>query len=315
MPRAPSVALLTVSPRKRRTSMRSLSSTTDRTTAPRRSSASTGSRSHFLSSRTEAIPQFRGTSAFSVRRTTSSRFLTRTTCGYPENSAPRSLQSHPIPLWAWCARTPYARSSPRYSHGLATLAPPRSGGFWRCAPAAHGRQFCDHFERASVTKAALEEAGPFCPGRGGAEDYGLWLRFAEVCRFAYLEEPWLIYRDCGLSYRQGMVRGGDRSTLFSDLDRLEERFPGISKKYPREFSARRSELYGISDAVASPTATDELRFSHSRRHFGSEPTHLGSWRRLVRAPASSDATSGTHQMTRSCIDTAQIGAGWPIEAA
>lgn len=181
---------------------------------------------------------------------------------------------------------------PEVFSGLAAWLPEGAGVSGNALP----RLIADNFVITSsvlVTKAALEEAGPFCPGLAGAEDYDLWLRIAEVCRFVYLEEPLLIYRDCGLSYRREWSMAETADAILSSLDRLEERFPGISRRYHREFSARRSELYGNIGMQSRANGDRRGAIQSFSAALRQKPTHLGSWRRLVRALVSSDAISGT----------------------
>ena len=184
----------------------------------------------------------------------------------------------------------FRQTQPAVFDDLATLLPRGAGASGDVLP----RLLANNFVITSsvlACKAALQEAGPFYSGGGGAEDYGVWLRLARVCRFAYLEQPWLVYRDWGLGYRLRWSKAENALALLDDLDRLEERFPGTTKKHPKEFGARRSELYGIigRQSLASGDRRSAVRsFSAALRQ---RPTHLGTWGRLLGALLPSDALS------------------------
>lgn len=184
----------------------------------------------------------------------------------------------------------FRQTQPEVFEDLAALLPDGMGASGNVLP----RLLANNFVITSsvlVFRAVLEEAGPFYSGLAAAEDYGVWLRAARVCRFVYLEQPWLIYRDCGLSYRREWSPAENARAILDNLDRLEQRFPGTAGRHPREFSERRSELYGIigGQSLAKGDRRGAVRsFLAALRH---RPTHLGSWKRLLGALVSSDAAS------------------------
>ncbi|MCE5190673.1 MAG: glycosyltransferase family 2 protein [Actinomycetia bacterium] len=100
-------------------------------------------------------------------------------------------------------------------------------------------------------KQSLLDAGMFSASEHlpAVEDYDLWLRVAHEVGFAYLSEPWLIYRDWGASYRGEWSAIQTAEGLLRVLERLDERYPGS----------------GVARASAYA------------------PLALGSWKRLLRA--------------------------------
>lgn len=163
----------------------------------------------------------------------------------------------------------FRQTQPAVFDDLATLLPRGAGASGDVLP----RLLANNFVITSsvlACKAALQEAGPFYSGGGGgAEDYGVWLRLARVCRFAYLEQPWLVYRDCGLSYRLRWSEAENALALLDDLDRLEERFPELRRSTPRSSVRAAVNSTASSDVSRSQVATAVLQFAHSRQHFGS----------------------------------------------
>jgi len=184
----------------------------------------------------------------------------------------------------------FRQTQPEVFDDLAALLPDGAGASGDVLP----RLLANNFVITSsvlVFRAVLEQAGPFYPGLAAAEDYGVWLRAARVCRFVYLEQPWLIYRDCGWSYRREWSPAETARALLDNLDRLEERFPGTAGRHPGEFSARRSELYGIigGESVANGDRRGAvLSYAAALRQ---RPAHLGSWKRLLGALLPSGALS------------------------
>lgn len=184
----------------------------------------------------------------------------------------------------------FRQTQPEAVDGLAAVLPEGMGTSGNVLP----QLLADNFVITSSVlafRAVLEEAGPFHPGLAAAEDYGVWLRAARVCSFVYLEQPWLIYRDCGFSYRREWSPAENARALLDNLDQLEERFPGTAGSHSTEFRRRRGELYGIigRQSLANGDRRDAVgAFSAALRQ---RPTHLESWKRLLGALVSSDAAS------------------------
>jgi len=141
-----------------------------------------------------------------------------------------------------------------------------------------------------VLRAVVEDVGYFRNGSAGSEDYGLWLRAARVCRFVYLEQPWLTYRDFGWSYRQEWSRADGANSILENLNQLEERFPGTARMYRREFRKRRRELY----AVMGRHSLSEGDRRGAVRSFSAalcqRPMDRRAWLHLLDAFVASDAT-------------------------
>jgi len=185
----------------------------------------------------------------------------------------------------------FRQTQPGVFHDLAPLLPDGMGASGGVLPILLANNFVIT-SSVLVLRGSLEEAGPFDSGLAAAEDYGVWLRAAAVCRFVYLEQPWLTYRDYGGSYRGEWSQAETASAILSNLDRLEQRFPGTARRYAKEFGKRRSELFGIigRQALANGDRRGALQsFSAAVRQ---RPSRLSSWKRLLGALAPSGARSG-----------------------
>lgn len=95
-----------------------------------------------------------------------------------------------------------------------------------------------------VRRRLLLDAGLFCVEEHlpAIEDYDLWLRVACITQVAFLEQPWLVYRDWGASYRSEWAAIETAKGIFRVLDRVEERHPGTRSAHRAAFRRRRADL-------------------------------------------------------------------------
>lgn len=81
-------------------------------------------------------------------------------------------------------------------------------------------------------KTCLEEAGPFDKGLEGAEDYDLWLRLARLCRFGFLSQKLLRYREHSGSFSdKEVVKSHERlvATLLANYHSAKKVLGGKAK--------------------------------------------------------------------------------------
>jgi len=115
------------------------------------------------------------------------------------------------------------------------------------------------------------------------EDYDLWLRVACITEVAYLERPWLVYRDWGASYRGEWSYIATARGLLRVLDRVEERFPGTRSAHRTAFRARRTGLnVEIAEAAMALGDASTARAA-AWRVVRERPLERDNWRRLARA--------------------------------
>lgn len=134
--------------------------------------------------------------------------------------------------------------------------------------------------RTVLLDAGLFSADEHLPG---VEDYDLWLRVACITQVAYLERPWLLYRDWGSSYRAEWSPIETAQGLLRVLERVEERYPGTSTTHRAAFRARRIALNRDIAETALALGAYPIARAAAGRVAVEQPLKRENWRRLTRA--------------------------------
>lgn len=142
-----------------------------------------------------------------------------------------------------------------------------------------------------VRRQLLLDAGLFCEREHlpGIEDYDLWLRVACIAQVAFLERPWLVYRDWGPNYRSEWSAMETAKGLLRVLDRVEERYPGTRSAHRAAFRTRRAGLNAEIAEAAMAVGDASTARAAAWRVVRERPQAPGTWKRLARAYAGRDA--------------------------
>ncbi len=174
------------------------------------------------------------------------------------------------------------QTDPGTADGLLPLLPPGAGRSGRVLD----RLVLSNFVVTSsvlVRRSLLFAAGLFCEDAAlGAEDYDLWLRVACVAPVAYLERPWVLYRDWGASYRDEWSAAQAREGLLAVLERAEHACRPSRPAERRAFRRRRTRLY--ADAADAAEARGDLAAARlaALRVALREPGERDNWGRVRR---------------------------------
>lgn len=122
------------------------------------------------------------------------------------------------------------------------------------------------------------------------EDYDLWLRVACITQVALFEQPWLVYRDWGPSYRSEWSSIETAKALLRVLDRVEERYPGTRSAHRAAFRTRRTGLNVEIAETAMAVGDASTARAAAWRVVRERPQEPDNWKRLARAYSGRSAT-------------------------
>jgi glycosyltransferase involved in cell wall biosynthesis len=133
--------------------------------------------------------------------------------------------------------------------------------------------------RAELAAAGLFSVSEHLPA---VEDYDLWLRVCSIVHVVYVDEPWLVYRDWGTSYRDEWSSVETARGVLRSLERLVEWNPSMGREHCRAMRARRASLHGeIASALWGLGDSSGARRSALTAVLQT-PMTPQYWKRLVR---------------------------------
>lgn len=176
------------------------------------------------------------------------------------------------------------QTAPGLVEGLEPLLPPDAGSSGWVLDSLVRDNFIVTSSVLALRRILLD-AGLFSANERlpGVEDYDLWLRVACITQVAYLERPWLVYRDWGSSHRAEWSRIETEQGLLRALERVEERFPVASSAHRDAFKARRIAVNRDIAETALALGAYPIARAAARRVAVEQPLERENWRRLARA--------------------------------